>query len=241
MHPRDRADFARLRAYASVLDADVVALEEVDGPRPAALLFPGYQLDFTHDHVVQRVGFAIRRGLAYTANPDLVGLVPYPTARYPLRSGADITLDLADGLHLRLLAVHLKTGCLFDSLRHSHRRACHTLLRQIPALQGWIAARRAEGVPFIVLGDFNRRMDHPEMLQDAMEKAAPLLDATTGRASPCWGGESFIDHIFAGGPARAWMRPSSLRVLVYREHGRVWKNRLSDHCPVSVRFDLPGR
>ena len=58
-------------------------------------------------------------------------------------------------------------------------------------------------------------------------------------SSPCWGNESFIDHILAGGAAAAWMRPDTLRVLTFRETDPAWKDRLSDHCPVSVRFLVP--
>jgi exonuclease III len=35
------------------------------------------------------------------------------------------------------------------------------------------------------------------------------------------------------------MEPDSLRVLVYRETGADWKERLSDHCPVAVQLRLP--
>jgi hypothetical protein len=37
------------------------------------------------------------------------------------------------------------------------------------------------------------------------------------------------------------MRVETLRVLVYRETGEEWRARLSDHCPVSVRFAVPDR
>ena len=248
---RDSADFTRLRGYASALGADVVAIEEVDGPPAASQLFPApaWQLHMTGDHVVQRVGFAVRAGLKMEENPDLVALDPNPGAPLPLRSGADITLDLPGG-KLRLLAVHLKTGCHFDPLE-SRRPACATLRRQIPALQGWIAQRAREGVPFIVLGDFNREMDGREVagrktgeaeeLLAALRQAAPLARATEGHSDPCWGENGdFIDHILAGGAARAWMQPDTLRVLVYRETDKALKERLSDHCPVSVRFNLPG-
>jgi endonuclease/exonuclease/phosphatase family metal-dependent hydrolase len=106
-------------------------------------------------------------------------------------------------------------------------------------LQGWIAQRRAEGVPFVVLGDFNRVMDGRDDLLTALNAAAPLTRATEGQATPCWGGNAFIDHILAGGAARGWMAPNTMRVLVYRETDAAAKERLSDHCPVSVRFRLP--
>jgi len=134
--------------------------------------------------------------------------------------------------------VHLKTGCNHDRL-NSGRRECDVLRAQLPALQGWITQRRQEGVPFVVLGDFNRRMEGRDELLAALNASAPLLRATEGRASPCWGGNSFIVHILAGGAARAWMQPDTLRVMVYRETGEAAKQQLSDHCPVSVRFRLP--
>jgi endonuclease/exonuclease/phosphatase family metal-dependent hydrolase len=236
--PKRAEDRALLRRYALALNADVVAFQEVDGPEAAAEVFPPdrYSLFMTHDAVVQRVGFAVRRGLVVHQNPDVVGLDVNPDAPFRLRSGADITLEVGD-IRLRLLNVHLKSGCHEQRLTNTGR-TCDTLRRQIAPLQGWITQRREEGAPFIVMGDFNRRMDGNDELLAALNRAAPLVRATEGRASSCWGGNSFIDHILAGGAARAWMKPDTLRVLVYREP-EAMKERLSDHCPVSVRLELP--
>lgn len=237
VQPKRPEDLARLRAYAAVLDADVVALQEVDGAPAAAAVFPPerYVLHVTADPVVQRVGFAVRRGLAFTANPDLTAL-ELPGSR--LRAGADITLDWTGG-RLRLLSVHLKQGCRQARLTDTMRAACPVLRTQLAALQGWVTQRRAEGVAFALLGDFNRWMDAGDAFYAALQQDAGLLRATEGRSSPCWGGGGFIDHIIAGGAARGWMRPETLRVLVYRETGEEWRRVLSDHCPVSVRFALP--
>jgi endonuclease/exonuclease/phosphatase family metal-dependent hydrolase len=234
--PRAEEDFVRLAQYARELNADVVAIEEVDGAAAAAKIFPRdvYSIHMTHDHVVQRVGIVVRRGLHYDINPDITDLSPHH-----LRSGADITLHL-EAVDLRILAVHLKKGCRDQPLPRAKGTACTELREQVTPLMDWIAARRTESVPFIVLGDFNRWMDGRDTFLADLRKAAPLVRATEGHSSPCWGSENFIDHILAGGDAATWMQPSTLKVLVYRETEPAWHDRLSDHCPVSVRFLVPG-
>ncbi len=47
----------------------------------------------SHDHVVQRVGIVVRRGIHYSVNPDLTGLDVDRDRQ--LRSGVDVTLQLA--------------------------------------------------------------------------------------------------------------------------------------------------
>ena len=234
--PRSPEDFDRLAQYAHDLNPDVVAIEEVDGFNAASKIFPrnAYSIHMTHDHVVQRVGIVVRRGLHYDINPDITAL-----SGGHLRSGADITLHLGEST-LRILAVHLKKGCREVPLTNAKTRVCEELRDQVPVLADWITARRDEGVPFLILGDFNRWMDGRDTFLAELRQAAPLVRATQGHSSPCWGGESFIDHILAGGAAAQWMHPDTLQVLTYRETGPEWKDRLSDHCPVSVQLVVPG-
>ena len=89
------------------------------------------------------------------------------------------------------------------------------------------------------MGDFNRWMDGRDAFLKMLRQAAPLVRATEGRSSPCWGAENFIDHILAGGAAADWMERDTLKVLVYDETDPAWKARLSDHCPLSVILRVP--
>jgi endonuclease/exonuclease/phosphatase family metal-dependent hydrolase len=235
---RQPEDFDRLRAYALELNADVIAIEEVDNAETARRVFPAdvYSIHMSRDRVRQRVGIAVRRGLHYDINPDVTAIALEPVAH--LRSGVDITINPPAG-PLRVLAVHLKQGCQYLTFGSTPHTTCVTLMSQFDVVAQWIAARRGEGVPFLVLGDFNRGMDKNDPFSRTINGPAPLTRATEGYTSPCWGHESFIDHILIGGAARDWVKPNSMRVLAYRETEPSWKERLSDHCPVSVRLAVP--
>lgn len=240
--PRRPDDFERLAGYARRLDADVLALQEVDGPEAAArVLDPrDYAFFFADERDIQRTGFAVRRSLRVIRNADLEELDPNPDHRFSLRRGTDITVEV-DGRMLRLLSVHLKAGCREAT---DQGRDCETLMEQSRVLAGWIAARRREGVAFAILGDFNRRFASPrDEFLSRLTEAAPLARANEGVSNPCWsdarGGRPFIGHILLGGPARNWMVRDSLRVMVYAERDPAMRQRLSDHCPISIRL-RPG-
>jgi endonuclease/exonuclease/phosphatase family metal-dependent hydrolase len=155
-----------------------------------------------------------------------------------LRDGLDATLTFPGGATLRVLVVHLKNGCHFDQLGRSRRPQCALLAQQIPPLAAWAAARQKEGAAFAVLGDFNRVLDRSEDMGRALDGAAAMTRVTEGASDPCWNGNAFIDHIFLGGPARDWLVPDSLRVMIYNSHDRRDRERLSDHCPISVHLAI---
>ena len=241
VHPRRDDDFRRLRSFADRLDADIVGFEEVDGAQAAARVFDParYTLLTIDEDVVQRVGIAVRHGITIERHPDVAALDAEPDAPHRLRDGFDATLRFAGGASLRILVVHLKTGCHRDDLARSARPQCALLAAQIPVLAAWVHARVAEIVPFAILGDFNRVLDQPEAMSTALDHAGDLLRVTRGHSDPCWDGGSFIDHIFLGGAAKAWLVPESLRVMVYHSSLAADRERLSDHCPVSAKLSIP--
>ncbi len=234
---RSREDYTRLAKYADRLDADVVALEEVDGEEAARRVFSPerYAFHVANSGGTQRTGFAYKRDLTVVENPDYgeldVGGV---------RAGADITLRFGN-LELRLLAVHLKSGC-FDGPLTKPSNACEKLALQLPRLEAWIDARAAEGVPFAVLGDFNRRLgarpDEPfwAELDDGEPPEADLTSPGMGRSATCWGAKhpQFISHIVLGKSAAALVEPGSFEEHAYDDADRTNKGVISDHCPLSV-------
>ena len=197
--------------YAARAGADVVALQEVDGPQAAAAVFPGYQnVCFVKRAHPQKTGFAVRAGIPFRCNGDLVALDDDGAAR----AGADITLWPDTPHAIRLLSVHLKSGCFELPLTDRTNPVCERLQAQAPILARWVAERQDAGEAFAILGDFNRRLEidaaleagpdaAPVGLWATMTKAGPLARVTDSQTyRPCRAGErytSWIDNIVLGG------------------------------------------
>lgn len=237
---RSDADYARLRKYAERLAADVIAVQEVDGEEALRRVFDDsiYDYHVASQSGVQRTGFAYRSGLRVSRSPDYAELDVGG-----VRAGTDLTV-LVNGRSLRLLSVHLKSGC-FDEPLSTTGNDCTKLAAQLPLLEQWVDARAAENVPFLVLGDFNRRMRTGEAfyaeLDDGEPPNADLTLVTDGRTSRCWGGEfaEFIDHIVVSRDAAPWLVASTFTQQDYDAADRSFKGTLSDHCPLAISI-APG-
>ncbi|RZI82858.1 MAG: endonuclease/exonuclease/phosphatase family protein [Rubrivivax sp.] len=238
------------------IQADVVALQEVDGTAAARQVFrQGWTLDcFTQRAHPQKVGFAIREGAAYRCNGDLAAL----DIDGSTRAGADLTLYPGTPREIRLLAVHLKSGC-FDGKLDRSFPPCQKLRQQVPVLERWVDERVREGRAFAILGDFNRHLDkdarYPagpdesqpfnlfNALSDNEPTGATLVRATEGAGSiPCDANDrhkQYIDDILVSASLanRASQRQFTRVPFAPEDLGRV----LSDHCPVVYSLIGLGR
>ena len=247
--PRTEADYATLRGYVDRLDADVIAFAEVENAKAAARVFtpdkytvlmsarPGgvrhgfCKRDATSGPTIRKqdVGFAIRKGLHFDKHDELKDIA---LGNPDLRWGVDISID-HDGQPLRLLAVHLKSGCSGGD----SSGACPVLFEQVPVLHRWITQREQDRNAFIVLGDFNRRLDVAgdsvwKDLNANLPGQTTLVDAGAGVAANCQKRyPDFIDHIVLGGTSVARMQPGSFAEFDY---GVPEAQHPSDHCPISV-------
>ena len=262
---RTEADYALLRDYRDRLGADLVAFQEVNGPKAAALVFPPSDWEllvdgrYVDDLVTGRdsdriyTGFAVRRGVFDAVNKRDVralGVTHAPDGR-PVRWGTELLVEKGEA-RLLLLSVHLKSGCAQGSLENPTDPDCATLARQRAPLEAWIDAAAAGTVPFVVLGDFNRAFDvHGQgdhvwqEIDDGSPAGLDLWRLPFRQESDCWRGTGRhhprpIDFLVFDDRAWRQVDRGSFRQVTYDAADRdEARGTPSDHCPIAVdlRFE----
>lgn len=232
-HARDSADLRAMAALARQLDADVIAFQEVENEVIARRVFRGHEICIAPGSGVQHAGFAVRAGVDARCEPALSSL----EAGGRGRAGQLLTLRVAGGAPIQLLAVHLKSGCARDAI-DSSSAACVLLAAQARALGAWISERSASGQPWMVLGDLNRGgvpgAEDPfwQLLDESAFEAAashlPFQNCVFGAPY-----EQFIDHILVARALLPALHAEGFQQMRFPA-AKSTQYTLSDHCPVRV-------
>lgn len=256
---RSDEDYEKMGAMFKSADLDVMAFEEV-GTKSALKKVIGSDFNIEmstrateppdEGEWIQYTGFAIRKGITYKRHADVSMDVNNNNS---MRNGVDITLYQDGKAYLRLLAVHLKSSCFYQSETYSS--SCKTLEKQAVILHEWVKSREEEHVPFAVMGDFNRRMaDNTnhwflDELEGVDDDYVQLYLATQGRHSNCWSKSTsssgkvtmhqytqYIDHIVFNDLAQPSGLSSSFKqTTVSKAQAKAYN--LSDHCPISIEYE----
>lgn len=250
---RNAQDFSTLSSYFAKLNADVIALQEIDSIEALnrvstseySTVLPDRSLPQYRNHqfsdINQYTGFAIRKSVPFAAVKD-VDL--YGKGNHKLRFAAYVALypDSASPVHT--LSVHLKAGCTGQF--YSHKETCQTLLSQGKNLNRWIKERERLGQEYVIAGDFNHNLSFKgDWLWSAVTqdlKQAPKL-ATKNTQAVCKVRKrndakrlhqfrSVIDHMIVSPKLNA----SNTQQVVYKEQD-VLNYHLSDHCPIVSSFN----
>jgi endonuclease/exonuclease/phosphatase family metal-dependent hydrolase len=241
---RVATNYDRIRCYVRLFDPDILAVQEVDGEEALSRVVDTEVYDVHVDdrpkgtlNGQQNTGFAVKRGLTVRRQPDFQALDIRGDGRLRYGTRIDVTHN---GQPLQLMSVHLKSGC-FDNATTSSD--CATLLAQVPILEGWIDTAAQGPMPFIVLGDFNRRLNRPHdqvwaELDDGEPANADLTTVTQDMPISCRDNTfpEFIDHIVGDRRVVPWVDRTSFRHVTYRQADKAVWEKLSDHCPVVVEL-----
>ena len=245
--PRSDADYAAMRAYVDDLGADVISFQEVESQAAAERVFdPTIYTVVIEERIgtnrrgacrgrdgltinAQRTGFAVRNGLPFERQADFTAV---QVGNPDLRSGVDLIVRPRGGEPIRVLSVHLKSGCSSGN----RNQACAALFQQVPVVERWIDERAAENIRFAVLGDFNRRLAMPaDAVWSDWDDGSPAysdLALASGeqpaQCNPRY--RDFIDFIV--------LDRRATDDLVKFEEMTFEGEALSDHCAVSASLSI---
>ncbi len=250
---RSDADYAKLRAFAESMDADVVALQEVESVKAVARVFPENEWTIilsdrpdsgSYDcrgsgrpSTQQKVAFAIRKGVEFEGvdNFDELAL-NNPGLRYGLVIKLTGTPE-----PIEVMNVHLKSGCFVNDYSTSNRDACETFEEQVPVIDGWVESKVKEGTAFMILGDFNHRITTPEnrFWGDLDEMDGDGIGITSSMEGIRGCHPRYpdpIDHIITSSQGSKYFVPGSQDVFYFGMNPQTMTedDMLSDHCPVAV-------
>ena len=260
--PRSDKDYDALRDFAKGLQADVVALQEVESKAAVHRVFPRSSWNVVMSSrrnsktyicrgserrsTQQKVAIAIRKGVRFNKAPSLsrIGL-----GQPGLRHG--VVVDLLDTKpKTRVLALHLKSGCFTNDYHSPNQnksyqvKSCNTLQKQVPILLKWAKSELAtSGRSVVMLGDFNHQLaDSGNVLWRELTGVTSGSKETLTNAMAKKRGchpryPKPIDHILMGPLAYDDYVTNSVTVHYFGSPQTMTKQTmLSDHCPISIKL-----
>jgi len=265
---RSDQDFQRIARIITDLDPDIIALQEVNGPKAVERILPASNWDVyvsdrfeedtnqgrNTDHIYTAV--AVKKGgsatfIAGNTVHEISVMHGTGSDARPTRRGSEVLVELPNGEPLQLMSIHLKSRCHSGSLESPRSEDCRTLAAQREPLEFWIDSLTDENTPFIVAGDWNRRMDRTtgvDHIWEAIDDGDPApLDLTRfpeGIDSPCMSGtldhrRRPIDFIVFDEQVAAWTDLSSGRIVDLSDADKPHRKQISDHCPVVLDLVFP--
>lgn len=242
---RNQDDWQTLSYYSDKLNADVLALQEVNGKGAISkLVGDGYHVFLSERSLAnnssnqfkdinQYTGFAVNKRYSVVEHRDL-NLNVDRNGKLRFATYIEIVRPEAPSIHA--LSVHLKAGC---QSKERNNRSCRILRAQGEKLNAWINEREAEGDEYLIMGDFNHNLAFKgDWLLTLLSKGNSLELASQNTKATCeirsnrnpnqtHRFRNLIDHILVS----PGITSRSVAQLNYQKQD-VLSYTLSDHCPV---------
>lgn len=214
---RRLGDYILLADHAKRINADIVALQEVQGEDSVRRLFDGflpqeqgaqnfikqgtYEIGVYGKGGWQRTAIAVKKSIL--APNKHIKFTDFDAIGIPLqrdkRGALEAEIPLKNGRTLHVLSIHLKSRCTTDSLS-SGGKHCPELAEQAPILAQWIKEKNDTKQQFIIMGDFNRVLSAPVESCDhansvcRKQALAPWLDENALESLPTIAPTATLHH-----------------------------------------------
>lgn len=239
MKPRSEDDCRRIADVINRSGADVLGVQEIENAAALKRV-----LDFLPDHdgfvteldIKQNVGIVFRKGLEVKSLGTYMPL----TLDIP-RMRAGLVVSCRKGaFDWLMMVVHLKSTSRADSTDELRDESRRIRGKQAAMLRSWadsIVRTGQENDVMIVgdLNDFTGRRENPTLTPLLASREMTFLTGTLKSCrNPNW---YVIDHVLASRSAMDRLVVGSERVDDIRSYlDERQSARVSDHCPVTVRF-----
>ena len=241
--PRSEADDELLAVVLGDIDADVLAVQEVENEQALKrLLLHTAEESGSEYHFVlgasggkQKVGFLYRKPVELVSVREVDAIA---VEKGRTRAGL-LALFRVGSFEWAMLAVHLKSTSRADSTPELMQRSLALRTAQAAEILSFTNSFQQTTLsrPFFILGDFNDSPRKKRTTLDTLKHSPNLTFLTEDLASCSYSGLLGIDHIISSSSATARVLHGTLHTVNFRAMlPEKVAERVSDHCPVVVQF-----
>lgn len=237
--PRTDADYLRIADIVLKSGADVLGVQEVENEaalRKVLRYCSGFDGMVLQGETEQNVGVIWRKTVTVDSVGPFDGLVVQPKRSRP----GLVVRCRYEGFDWLMMVVHLKSTSRFDSTNQLRELARDIRSKQASALRQWTDSVLAAGgeQDVLIVGDMNdfpTRRSLPTLT--ALEESSSMRFLTKDMKSCGRADRLAIDHVLASTQASERAIQSSIRTEDFHTFlDSESANKVSDHCPVIVRF-----
>jgi endonuclease/exonuclease/phosphatase family metal-dependent hydrolase len=238
---RSERDYERLAEVIENTNADVLGLQEIEN-EVALKRIMKYLPDY--GYIIGNTGYIQNPAVVFRKDVEVKFIENYqPLAVVKNKSRAGLVVSVRKGnFDWIMMVVHLKSTSRYDSTQEMRTASYEMRRKQAEILRYWadsITTTTTEQ-DIIIVGDFNDNPKRPKsqnmqpLVHD--ESFRFLTEDYTSCANPNW---DMIDHIVVNKSAiKRFFVNSQFVYNIYHAYTKSEIEKISDHCPVIVAFDI---
>jgi exonuclease III len=239
--PRSQDQYKLIADVINETSADIIAVQEIENMQALNLLLiylPDYTAILGTNGKSQNVGFIYKKALSVQSYGEYL-----PIAVDPERNRPGYVIKVKKGnFDCYLMSVHFKSTSRYDSTDEMRFASRETRKEQSKRAKYWIDSMQQNAIDqdiFIVgdLNDFPKREKEPTL--QALSSSDNITFLTSEMKSCKFQHFYVIDHVIATKSAEKRFLKGSERIIdIHSMHPKDIANKISDHCPIVMQFDV---
>jgi len=237
--PRNKQEYAELARVIKELNADVLALQEIENQDAIKLVLnnmPQYNAIILSTNGKQNVGFLYKKDIKIINTLEYKPLQVIPNKT---RSGFVVTAKKGN-FDFKMMIVHLKSTSSFDNTNQLRQKSFQIRNVQVGILNNWADSclKYTDERDLVILGDFNDHIYKPNSQIIKFGENKKLVCLTKDLKSCLRSDWYTIDNIFVSKSVEKRVLTNSVAMENFKAYVEdKYKNSISDHCPVIIKLN----